>query len=66
MRTPAPTGSLEFTQLDIEMSFADVDDVLEVTEGLMKRVFEEAGDIPVQTPFLRLPLPRIDSTLRKR
>ena len=46
---------LEFTQLDIEMSFADVDDVLEVTEGLMKRIFEEAGDIPLQTPFLRLP-----------
>ncbi len=46
---------LEFTQLDIEMSFADVDNVLEVTEGLMKRIFEEAGGIPVQTPFLRLP-----------
>ena len=46
---------LEFTQLDIEMSFAGVDDVLEVTEGLMKRIFEDAGDIPVQTPFLRLP-----------
>ena len=46
---------LEFTQLDIEMSFAGVDDVLEVTEGLMKRIFEDAGGIPVQTPFLRLP-----------
>ena len=46
---------LEFTQLDIEMSFADTNDVLEVTEGLMKRMFEEAGGIPVQTPFLRLP-----------
>ena len=46
---------LEFTQLDIEMSFAGLDDVLQVTEGLMKRIFEEAGDIPVQTPFLRLP-----------
>lgn len=46
---------LEFTQLDIEMSFAGVNDVLDVTEGLMKRIFEDAGDIPVQTPFLRLP-----------
>jgi len=46
---------LEFTQLDIEMSFAGVDDVLDVTEGLMKRIFEDAGDIPVNTPFLRLP-----------
>ena len=46
---------LEFTQIDIEMSFAEVDDVLEVTEGLMKKIFEEAGGIPVETPFLRLP-----------
>ena len=46
---------LEFTQLDLEMSFATVDDVLEVTEGLMKRMFEEAADIPVQTPFPRIP-----------
>lgn len=46
---------LEFTQLDIEMSFADVDDVLDITEGLMKRIFEDAGQIPVETPFLRLP-----------
>ena len=46
---------LEFTQLDIEMSFAGVNDVLEITEGLMKRIFEDAGGIPVQIPFLRLP-----------
>jgi aspartyl-tRNA synthetase len=46
---------LEFTQLDLEMSFATVDDVLEVTEGLMKRMFEEAADIPVPTPFPRIP-----------
>lgn len=46
---------LEFTQLDIEMSFAGVDDVFDVTEGLMKSIFELAGGIPVQTPFLRLP-----------
>ncbi len=46
---------LEFTQLDIEMSFAGVDDVFDVTEGLMKSIFEQAGGIPVQIPFLRLP-----------
>ena len=46
---------LEFTQLDIEMSFAETDDVLNVTEGLMKRIFEDAGGIPIQTPFQRLP-----------
>ena len=37
------------------MSFAGVDDVFEVTEGLMKSIFELAGGIPVQIPFLRLP-----------
>ena len=46
---------LEFTQLDLEMSFATADDVLEVTEGLMKRMFEEAAGIPVPTPFPRIP-----------
>ena len=46
---------LEFTQLDIEMCFATVDDVLEITEGLMKRIFEDAAEIPVQIPFLRMP-----------
>ena len=45
---------LEFTQLDLEMSFATVDEVLEVTEGLMKRMFEEAAGIPVPTPFPRI------------
>ncbi len=46
---------LEFTQIDLEMSFANADDVFDVTEGLIKRIFKEAGGIPVQTPFLRLP-----------
>ena len=45
---------LEFTQLDFEMSFATVDDVIEVTEGLMQRMFEEASRIPVETPFPRI------------
>ena len=45
---------LEFTQLDFEMSFATVDDVIEVTEGLMKRIFKEAAGISVDTPFPRI------------
>ncbi len=40
---------LEFTQLDLEMSFVDEDDVIEVIEGLMARVFEDAG-FPVSAP----------------
>ena len=39
----------EFTQLDLEMSFVDEDDVIEVIEGLMARVFEDAG-FPVSAP----------------
>ncbi len=44
----------EFTQLDLEMSFVDEDDVIGVIEGLMSRVFEEAG-LPVTPP----PWPRM-------
>jgi aspartyl-tRNA synthetase len=45
---------LEFTQLDLEMSFVEEEDVLGVTEGLLARVFEEAG-LPVTPP----PWPRL-------
>lgn len=44
----------EFTQLDIEMSFAIREDMLELVEGLMKRIFEEAAGTPVQPPFRRM------------
>ncbi|HVS01969.1 MAG TPA: aspartate--tRNA ligase [Thermoanaerobaculia bacterium] len=43
----------EFTQVDVEMSFAAEDDVFAVIEGLLERVFPPFG-IPVQTPFRRL------------
>jgi aspartyl-tRNA synthetase len=46
---------LEFTQLDLEMSFVDEDDVIATIEGLMARVFE-AGALPVTPP----PWPRMD------
>jgi aspartyl-tRNA synthetase len=45
----------EFTQIDIEMSFVNVDDVLEVNEGFIKRVFKEALGVEVETPFIRMP-----------
>jgi aspartyl-tRNA synthetase len=44
----------EFTQIDIEMSFAGVDDVISVNEGFISKVFREALGIDVATPFLRL------------
>ncbi len=45
----------EFTQIDMEMSFATEDDIMTVNEGLVKRVFKEILDIDVPTPFLRMP-----------
>ena len=44
----------EFTQIDLEMSFVDMEDVLSVGEGYIKRVFKDAVGIDVQTPIKRL------------
>ena len=45
----------EFTQLDVEMAFVDEDDVIEVTEQTMARVFEAAGFSVAPPPWPRLP-----------
>lgn len=44
----------EFTQLDIEMSFVDEDDVFGLSEGLAKEVFKAVSGIDVPVPFRRL------------
>ncbi|NLX76310.1 MAG: aspartate--tRNA ligase [Clostridiaceae bacterium] len=44
----------EFTQIDLEMSFVDVPDVLTVCEGFIKRVFGEVLGVDVQIPFQRM------------
>ncbi len=44
----------EFTQIDLEMSFVDVDDVIEIQEGFLKRVMKEMKGIDIQTPFPRM------------
>ena len=44
----------EFTQIDLEMSFVNVDDVIEIQEGFMKRVFKELKGIDLETPFPRM------------
>ena len=44
----------EFTQIDMELSFVDVDDVIDVNERLLKKIFKEVLDIDVQLPMLRM------------
>ncbi len=44
----------EFTQIDLEMSFVDVDDVIEIQEGFLKRVMKEMKGIDIETPFPRM------------
>jgi len=45
----------EFTQIDLEMSFVDVDGVIEVQEGYIKKLFRDVMHIDIKTPFPRLP-----------
>ncbi len=44
----------EFTQIDLEMSFVDVDDILEMTEGFISYVFKKVLDLEITTPLQRL------------
>jgi len=44
----------EFTQVDIEMSFIEREDIYNLIEGLLKRVWKTALDIDVPTPFPRI------------
>ena len=45
----------EFTQADMELSFVDIEDVLDVNERLLKYVFKEAIGVDVQIPLQRMP-----------
>jgi len=45
----------EFTQLDIEASFIDEDDLMTSTEKMITEVFESVLDVQLKTPFLRMP-----------
>ena len=45
----------EFTQIDMELSFVDVDDVIDVNERLLAHLFKEILDVDVQLPIQRMP-----------
>ena len=45
----------EFTQIDLEMSFVDQDDVMDLTERLVAHVFKEVKGIDVKLPLRRMP-----------
>ncbi len=44
----------EFTQMDMELSFVDVDDVIDVNERLLAKLFKEILDVDVQLPIRRM------------
>ena len=56
----------DFTQLDLEMSFVDVDDVIELNERLLAHVFERVGGPTLELPMRAPPLRRGDLALRHR
>ncbi|HEY4578423.1 MAG TPA: aspartate--tRNA ligase [Savagea sp.] len=45
----------EFTQIDMEMSFMSMDDILEMNERLMKQIMKDVKGIDIETHFKRMP-----------
>ncbi len=45
----------EFTQLDMELSFVDADDVMEINERFMQKMFKEIKGIDLKLPFTKMP-----------
>lgn len=44
----------EFTQIDLEMSFVDVEDILQITEGFVKYLFQKVLNMDITTPLPRM------------
>lgn len=44
----------EFTQIDLEMSFVDVEDILQMTEGFVQYLFKKVLDMDIPTPLPRM------------
>ncbi len=44
----------EFTQIDLEMSFVNEEDIMTLTEEMLKKIFKDTKGIDVPTPFIRM------------
>ncbi len=44
----------EFTQIDLEMSFIDEEDIMSITEGLLAKIFKDVKNIELKLPFERM------------
>lgn len=44
----------EFTQIDLEMSYVDIDDILEMGEGFVSRLFKDVLNVDIPTPLPRM------------
>ena len=45
---------LEFTQIDVECSFVEEEDIYELIEGLLVRIWKEVLDVEIKAPFIRM------------
>jgi aspartyl-tRNA synthetase len=45
----------EFTQIDMELSFVEPDDVIEIMDRMMAKIFKEVLDVDISLPLMRLP-----------
>ena len=45
----------EFTQIDMELSFVEPEDIMEIQERFMKKLFKDVLDVDIQIPFKKLP-----------
>ncbi len=45
----------EFTQIDIEASYVDEDDIMSIGEGLVARVFKDVKNVDIELPLMRMP-----------
>ncbi len=56
----------ELTQIDLEASFVEREDIVRLIEGLLKEIFRATRGVDIQTPFLQLDLSRRNGSIWHR